>query len=159
MSPDGSLVAFESAATDLVTGDTNAASDVFAHALAGGVTQRVSVTSGGPGGNGSSTSSRAVSADGRYVAFYVPGATNLVPGDTNATSDVFVHDNLTGSTWRASVDSAGAQGNAGSQLPSISADGRYVAFFSMATNLVSVGDTNNALDVFVHDNTTGTTRW
>src|SRR5919204_6943340 len=83
----------------------------------------------------------AVSADGRYVAF-VSLSDNLVPGDTNGTADVFVRDRLTGTTERVSVSSTGAQANRDSGLlngmggPSISADGRYVAFDSQATNLV-----------------------
>src|SRR5439155_23474532 len=71
-------------------------------------------------------------------------------GDTNGKEDVFVHDRLTGTTERVSVDSAGTQGNFESREPSISADGRLVAFSSVATNLVP-GDTNAARDVFVHD--------
>src|SRR6185295_17387558 len=66
-------------------------------------------------------------ADGRYVAF-VSRASNLVPGDTNLKDDIFVHDCLTGLTTRASVDSPGAQWDLISDHPSISGDGRYVAF-------------------------------
>jgi pimeloyl-ACP methyl ester carboxylesterase len=86
------------------------------------------------------------------VAFW-SYAGNLVPGDTNIAADVFVHDRVTGATERASVDSAGAQGNGGSDSPAISADGRYVAFYSWANNLVP-GDTNGRPDVFVHDRCT-----
>ncbi|MBI5285723.1 MAG: thrombospondin type 3 repeat-containing protein, partial [Chloroflexi bacterium] len=85
----------------------------------------------------------------RYVAFY-SWATNLVPGDTNGADDVFVRDRVTGATERVSADSAGTQGNGFSYSPSISGDGRYVAFYSWATNLVP-GDTNGADDVFVRD--------
>ena len=82
---------------------------------------------------------------GRYVAFQ-SWARNLVGGDTNGWQDVFVHDLQSGTTERVSVDSSGAQGNGVSySRPSISADGRYVAFGSLASNLVE-GDTNNALD-------------
>ena len=97
----------------------------------------------------------SISADGRYVAFS-SDAPNLVPGDTNDALDVFVHDRETGTTSRVSVDSAGTQAEGVSGFTSISADGRYVAFGSRAPNLVP-GDTNDALDVFVHDRTTGTT--
>ena len=103
----------------------------------------------------------AVSADGRFVAF-VSLSDNLVPGDTNGAADVFVRDRLTGTTERISVSSSGAQANGPSGFlngmggPSISADGRYVAFDSQATNLVK-GDTNGAIDVFVRDRLTGTT--
>src|SRR5205809_7953833 len=77
-------------------------------------------------------------------------------------SDVFVHDRQTGTTERVSVASDGAQGNGSSGLlsfafpPALSADGRFVAFVSFATNLVA-GDTNGATDVFVHDRQTGAT--
>ena len=77
-------------------------------------------------------------------------ASNLVPGDTNELYDVFVHDRETGAIERVSIDTAGNQGNDGSAKPSISGDGRYVALFSLASNLVA-GDTNNASDVFVRD--------
>ena len=97
----------------------------------------------------------SISADGRFVAFESL-ASNLVPGDTNGVGDVFVHDRQTGTTERVSVSSAGTQGNGDSAVPSISADGRFVAFVSVASNLVP-GDTNGRLDVFVHDRQTGTT--
>jgi len=83
------------------------------------------------------------------VAFTSP-ATNLVPGDTNGGQDVFVHDRRTGTTERVSVDSAGTESNGSSERPAISADGRFVAFWSSATNLAP-GDTNSLIDVFVHD--------
>src|SRR5207249_1385057 len=113
-----------------------------------GTTERVSVDSTGTEGNSASTHP-SISADGRFVAF-ASDATNLVPGDTNGFQDVFVHDRLTGTTERVSVDSAGTQGNSVSLEPSISADGRLVAFRSFASNLVP-GDTNGVKDVFVHD--------
>ena len=76
----------------------------------------------------------SISADGRYVAFH-SDASNLVPGDTNGLVDIFVHDRDTGTTERVSVSSGGTQGNAESENPSISADGRYVAFDSNSNNL------------------------
>jgi Tol biopolymer transport system component len=117
-------------------------------------TSRVSVSTAGAQANGHSLAA-AISADGRYVAFY-SSATNLVPGDTNGARDVFLRDTGTGKTTRVSVDSSGAQANGDSFAPSITADGRYVAFYSDASNLVA-GDTNNADDVFVHDTQTGAT--
>jgi Tol biopolymer transport system component len=101
----------------------------------------------------------SVSADGRYVAF-VSLATNLVPGDTNVSSDIFVRDRRSGTTTRVSVSATGAQGDRDSGLlngmggPSISADGRFVAFDSESTNLVP-RDTNGTADVFVRDRRTG----
>jgi len=97
----------------------------------------------------------AVSADGRYVAFHSQ-ATTLVPGDTNGVIDVFVHDRQTGATTRVSLASGGGQGNGNSVWPALSADCRFVAFQSVATNLVP-DDTNGEQDVFIHDRQTGTT--
>jgi hypothetical protein len=119
-----------------------------------GETTRVSVDSTGGQGNGNSYNP-SISSDGRYVAFH-SWASNLVAGDTNVASDVFVHDTVTGVTTRVSVDSKGNQVNDHRTEPSISSDGRYVAFESLASNLVA-GDTNNASDVFVHDTVTGET--
>ncbi len=150
ISADGRYVAFESYARNLVPGDTNGTEDVFVHDRQTGVTERVSVGSSGAEGNYASLYP-SISSDGRYVAF-VSGATNLVPGDTNGFGDIFVHDRQIGATTRASVDSAGAEGNGNIwiQFWAISSDGRYVAFDSEATNLVP-GDTNGHYDVFVRD--------
>src|SRR5438477_375290 len=117
-------------------------------------TERVSVASGGTGANGASLSS-ALSADGRFVAFD-SAATDLVAADTNGWTDVFVRDRQTGMTARVSVASDGTQANNVSSYCALSADGRFVAFQSDATNLV-VDDTNGKTDVFVHDRQTGTT--
>jgi Tol biopolymer transport system component len=155
ISSDGRYVAFHAFATNLVSGDTNGAGDVFVHDRTTGTTSRVSVGSNGEQVNGNSFYP-SISADGRSVAF-VSYASNLVPGDTNGKADVFVHDRQTGTTSRVSVRSNGDQANnRRSEAPSISADGRFVAFVSLASNLVS-GDTNGRADVFVHDRTTGKT--
>jgi archaellum component FlaF (FlaF/FlaG flagellin family) len=97
----------------------------------------------------------SISADGRYVAFG-SDASNLVPGDTNSKKDVFVRDTLAGTTERVSIAGDGTQGNSVSSRPSISADGRYVAFDSDATNLAPGDDTNGSYDVFVTDRQTDT---
>jgi hypothetical protein len=154
LSADGRYVAFASSASNLVSGDTNGATDVFVHDRQTGQTTRVSVSSSGVQGNGSSVTPD-ISADGRYVVFQSL-ASNLVAGDTNGLGDVFVHDRLTGQTSRVSVSSGGAQGNNSSNTPSISADGRFVTFSSSASNLVA-GDTNANTDVFVRDLQTGQT--
>jgi Tol biopolymer transport system component len=154
ISADGRYVAFWTDADNLVPGDTNVIHDIFVHDRETGVTERVSVSSAGVQGNNWSAVP-SISADGRYVAFE-SWASNLVPGDLNAFGDVLVHDRQTGVTERVSVDSSGAEGNDRSWFPSISADGRYVAFESSANNLVP-GDTNGAPDVFVHDRQTGVT--
>jgi hypothetical protein len=148
ISADGRYVAFMSWASNLVPGDTNGSADVFVHDLQTGATTRLSVDSDGNQGNGDSWNP-AISADGRYVAFQ-SWASNLVPGDTNGSADVFVHDLQTGATTRLSVDSSGNEGNDESYDPAVSADGRYVAFESLASNLVP-GDTNDEWDIFVHD--------
>src|SRR5207247_5673063 len=113
-----------------------------------------SVASDGTEGNAVSAGA-ALSADGRFVAFH-SAATNLVAGDTNGTNDVFVHDRQTGITERVSVASDGTQGNKASSYPALSADGRFVAFDSDATNLVA-GGTNVTTDVSVRDRQTATT--
>jgi Tol biopolymer transport system component len=156
LSLDGRYVVFESAASDLVAGDTNGGYDVFLRDRAVGSTERVSVASNGAEAHGWSTNP-AVSADGRFVVFRSL-ASDLVAGDTNGVDDVFVRDRLNGTTERISVDSGGAEANGASTLlgRSISADGRFVAFHSDASNLVG-GDTNSAADVFVRDRLTGTT--
>ncbi len=154
ISADGRYVAFTSEATNLVVDDTNGVADIFVHDLITGTTIRVSVSTSGTQANNAS-SDASISSDGRYVAF-TSEATNLVSDDTNDMSDVFVHDNTTGTTIRVSISSSGTQGNDASIIPSVSADGRYVAFTSYASNLVS-DDTNGVSDVFVHDQTTGNT--
>ncbi len=155
LSADGRYVAFSSYATNLVAGDNNGTlGDVFVHDRQTGQTTRVSVDSAGTQADGESAFP-SISADGRYVAFY-SYAGNLVAGDNNGVSDVFVHDRQTGQTTRVSVDSAGNEGNGSSYDPSISADGRYVAFDSDATNLVA-GDTNGFQENFLHDRQTGQT--
>jgi Tol biopolymer transport system component len=157
ISGDGRYVAFESDASNLVSGDTNGAGDIFVHDRQTGATTRVSVNSSGAEANGGSDSP-TISNDGRYVAFY-SSASNLVSGDTNGVGDIFVRDRQTSVTTRVSVNSSGNQANGESSdyELAISGEGRYVAFPSEATNLVS-GDTNDAGDIFVHDRQTGQTR-
>ena len=161
ISANGRYVAFYSAATNLVTGDTNGFADVFVRDLRKHRTLRVSVTSrgrqAGCNAGGCESTEPALSASGRYVAFE-SSATNLVAGDTNRLADVFVRDLRTGRTQRVSVSSSGRQAggdrtNNGSNAPVISANGRYVAFHSYASNLVA-GDTNRLPDIFVRDRKT-----
>ncbi|MCL5057355.1 MAG: chitobiase/beta-hexosaminidase C-terminal domain-containing protein [Actinobacteria bacterium] len=161
ISADGRYVAFISAASNLVDGDTNGKWDVFVRDRQLGSTDRVSVpdlvyqeTLGDEADNDSYASyftmfCPSVSSDGRCVAF-ASQAGNLVPGDNNNTTDVFVHNRLNGQTVRASVYGSGTGANDWSMKPSISSDGRYVAFISNADNLVG-GDTNGCPDVFVRD--------
>ncbi|MDD5276865.1 MAG: hypothetical protein PHR16_12385 [Methylovulum sp.] len=152
ISADGRFVAFVSDASDLVAGDTNDTLDIFVHDRLTRQTTRVSVASNGQQGNKASFNSPSISADGRFVAFD-SYASNLVAGDTNDAFDIFVHDRLTRQTTLASVTSDGHQGSSDSYNPSISADGRFVAFFSYASDLVA-GDKNGTSDVFIHDRLT-----
>ncbi|HVZ94543.1 MAG TPA: hypothetical protein VG797_08535 [Phycisphaerales bacterium] len=154
ISTDGRFVAFYSNASNLVAGDTNSASDIFVRDRQTGETSRVSVDSNGGQGNGNCIY-LTMSADSRFVAFE-SDATNLVQNDTNGRTDIFVHDRQTGQTSRVSVATDGTQGEFASGSPSISADGRFVTFYSGAANLVP-GDTNDNLDVYVHDRQTGRT--
>jgi Tol biopolymer transport system component len=154
ISGDGRFVAFASDASNLTpSGAIPFGRDVYVRDILTGTTEMVSVDASGQGTGGNAPPD--ISADGRFVAFgsFSP---NLVPGDTNDAFDVFVRDRATGTTVRASVDSAGVEGNAASTRPRISADGRFVAFGSEATNLVP-GDTNGRRDVFVRDLLSGTT--
>nr|WP_306469528.1 S8 family serine peptidase [Oscillatoria laete-virens] len=115
-------------------------------------TERVSVTSNGTQASGGAPD---ISADGRYVTFSSISP-NFVPGDTNGVTDVFVRDRLTGQVTRVSVASDGTQANSASSGSAISADGRYIAFWSVASNLVAE-DNNGQGDIFVHDRQTGQT--
>ena len=155
VSADGRWVAFTSRASNLLAGDTNSADDVFLFDRQNGGMTRVSVGPDGDQGNSYSSGAVSLSADGRWIAF-TSAASNLVPFDTNGHEDVFVHDRNTGQTRRVSVGPDASPGNAGSFNPAMSADGRWVAFASRATNLVD-GDTNGQEDIFVHDSLTGTT--
>ena len=157
ISADGRYVAFESTADNLVPNDTSdewgyPISDIFVRDRQTGQTERVSVTSGGAQGNNFS-GWPSISADGRYVAFDSI-ATNLVPGDTNSVTDVFVHYRQTGQTERVSVASNGTQSNGLCNCPSISANGRFVAFNSYSASNLVPGDTNGCQDVFVRDRQT-----
>lgn len=154
ISPDGRFVAFESTADDLVAGDTNGRSDVFVRDRKTGTTTRVSVA-----GDGSQVAEGgywpSISANGRYVAF-MSTDTAIVPGKTSNRPDVIVRDLKTGTNRRASVDSDGNESDGTAYQPLLSANGRFVAFGSDATDLVP-GDTNGLYDIFVHDMKTGST--
>jgi Tol biopolymer transport system component len=155
ISGDGRYVAFASAASTLVPGDTNGVEDVFVYDRQARTTERVSLSSAGEQGNGDSYGP-TISADGRYVAF-TSAASNLTRGDDNGELDVFVRDRVAGTTVLASVGPHGTPADGPSGAPSISGDGRIVAFESDADNLVP-GDTNRTGDVFVHDLVAGATR-
>ena len=154
ISANGRYVAFASEATNLVSGDTNGFADVFLHDIDTGLTTRLSTSSSGQQCNDHAFPT-AISADGNFVVFN-SRATNLVAGDTNGVTDVFLRNVSAGTTERVSVSSAGAQGNELSRDGDISADGSLIVFESDATNLVA-GDTNNSRDVFVRNRVANTT--
>lgn len=158
VSGDGRFVAFTSTSTDLVAADTNAHTDVFVRDMLLGTTLRASVRTTGLQGNDESPTTPGITSDGRYVVF-TSLSSNLVSGDANGTWDVFVFDRTLLTTARASLGASGVEGNGPSgwmARPSITSDGRYVAFGSRATNLVA-NDANNSDDAFVRDLQLGTT--
>jgi hypothetical protein len=165
MAAGGTVVAFRSFASNLVPHDTNHLPDVFVADLGSGTIERANVASDGTQAN-DTTFRGMLSGDGRFVGFR-SRASNLVQDDTNDAIDAFVHDRSSGRTTRVSVSSNGGQALGGGlswmdrqsslmSRPFLSEHGRFAAFTSRATNLVS-GDTNHMRDVFVHDLRSGTT--
>ncbi len=162
MTADGRFVVFSSASNTMVEGDANHQSDVFIYDHNDDSIELVSVSSSEVQGNANSGGGDIeqfsdVSSDGRFVVF-ASGASNLVAGDTNSSTDIFVRDRNLGTTERVNVSSSGQQADDfySNNSASISDDGRYVAFVSDAPNLVA-GDTNGGFDVFVRDRLLSTT--
>jgi len=149
LSGNGRFVVFSSRGSSIVPGDTNGYYDLFLRDLKANTTQIVSLTStNGLLNNSVRSVDFDISADGRYVVFST-AATNVVTGsDTNNSDDVFIRDVKLGTTTLLSKNSAGSFGNSTSLRPSISCDGAYVTFQSLATNLVSE-DTNATGDIFL----------
>jgi Tol biopolymer transport system component len=154
ITPDGRFVAFTSGASNLVPADTNVVGDVFVRDRWLATTELISISTAGVQGNGGS-SYPVITPDGRYVAF-MSLASNLVPNDTNGVLDVFVRDRLNGTTERASISYLGNEAVRPCFQPSISDDGRFVAFASESSHLVT-NDTNTTSDVFVRDRVNATT--
>lgn len=155
LTPDGRYVLFNSTATNLVAGDTNGVMDVFVRDRVAGTTERVSLGTGGVQPDSNSVSFRSsISADGRYVVF-LSDAGNLGAG-TFAVYQVYLRDRVAGTTTILSRSSTGVVALENSSGPSITPDGRFVTFSSIASNLVT-GDTNNRNDVFLRDRLAGTT--
>ncbi|MDH3713614.1 MAG: PQQ-binding-like beta-propeller repeat protein [Gammaproteobacteria bacterium] len=154
ITPDGRYAAFRSVASNLVGGDNNGRDDVFVRDVEAGTTVLVSrnVSDAAPGNN--SSLSAVISDDGRYVAFNSL-ASDLVAEDSNRQQDVFLHDLGSGVTSRISEAPGGVSANSFSFVEDISADGRYVAYTSAATNISSVDSNGNDQDVFRYDRTTG----
>ena len=155
ISHNGQFIVFHSYAANLVESDSNNDIDIFVHDRNNAMTERLSVSFAGIQGN-SSSNKPAISADGRYVAFY-SYASNLVADDANASADIFVYDRVTKRTELISRTPTGELGNNSSFTPSLSADGRFVTFYSIANNLVD-DDSNGYIDLFVNDRNTGLTQ-
>lgn len=156
ISGNGRYTAFTSSASNLVSGDTNNKEDVFVHDRQTGNTTRVSVASDGTQANGHS-SAPVITPDGLFIAFD-SDADNLVTGDTNHQGDVFLHNRETGQTTLVSISTTGGQGDKASYSPSISEDGRLIAFESKAGNMDNmILDFNNSDDIYVRDRQTGKT--
>lgn len=152
ISASGRYVVFLSNATNLVGDDTNGFDDVFVHDRDTGTTIRANTDSAGTQAN--SYTGYAIISDSGPLALFNSSASNLVPGDTNGSADVFAKNLSTGAIERVSVASDGAQADNTSSRSSISADGNLVAFESYASNLVP-GDTNGVPDIFLKNRTTG----
>ncbi|MEZ5940537.1 MAG: FG-GAP-like repeat-containing protein [Planctomycetaceae bacterium] len=153
VSNDGRFVVFQSEGNNLVADDKNGMIDIFLYDRQTEAMTRVSQAVGGGDSNNHSYSPH-ISGDGRYVV-YASAASNLIAGDGNSQTDVFRYDRVTGQTVRVNRAVTG-EANGWAVAPSISTDGRYVAFDSSASNLVA-GDTNRAIDVFIVDMNSGTT--
>ena len=154
ISEDGRYVAFESMADNLASGDNNGLSDIFIRDRQAGTTKRINLAPNGSQANGASILD-SISEDGRYISF-TSEADNLVSGDTNGQSDIFVYDRQAGTTERINLAANGAQANGASSSSALSADGRYVVYESDASNLVA-DDTNGKKDIFIYDRQEGTT--
>ena len=148
VSDNGRYVAFESMADNLVANDNNGLGDIFVRDLIEQTTVRINIANDGTQANGYS-SLGSISDDGRYISF-ASDATNLVLGDTNGQTDIFVHDLRGKTTERINISDSGVQANGNSGFSSISGDGRYVVYESDANNLV-LGDTNEQKDIFIYD--------
>jgi len=156
ISYNGNYIVYSSDASNIVTADTNGARDVFLYNRITEATSRVSMANGSTTLAGNNTSDQPfISGNDRYIAFR-SAANNLVAGDGNNATDIFVRDRQTNATYRVSVDSAGVEGDGDSYAPTLSETGRFVAFGSVATNL-DAADGDTIRDVFVHDRNPDTT--
>jgi Ca2+-binding RTX toxin-like protein len=136
--PDGRHVVFSSRATNLVPGDENGEQDVFVHDRQTGTTRLVSASAEGEAGNGTS-SQPSISSDGRLVSF-ISAASNLVPGDTNDASDLFLKDLTTGEVRRLNLTSTGGQSSGSVMDQELSGNGRFAVFSSDASDLVPAAE-------------------
>jgi len=149
ISPDGRFVLFSSTALDLVTNENRSATlNLYLRDRLTGTTELISQDTNGAAGDGDS-SYGSCSTNGRYVVFQSE-ASGLVPGDANGVQDVFLRDVWGGTTYLVSQTTNGGAASGPSYDATLSADGRFVAFVSGATNLTSL-DTNGIPDVFIRD--------
>ena len=153
---DGRYITFQSDAGNLVAGGTNGRQHIYVRDRVAGTTELVSKSTAGVQADNLNDIGN-ISGDGRFVVF-ISYASNLVSGDSNGSPDVFVRDRQAGTTTRVSVSSGGGQANGSSLWPRISADGRFVAFVSVATNLAGTDANGTVEDIYVHDMQTRTTR-
>ena len=159
ISSNGQFIAFESAADNLLAGDTNGSADVFVRDVAGGTTTLVSVDNPGTGGANGASSNPLISHDGRWVVFESE-ATNMVAGDTNGVADVFARDRMNGVTLMVSDGATSAGPGVGpSGSPHISADGRFVVFSKVTSNAMPAFGTTSHGEVYLWDEQTATTTW
>jgi tricorn protease-like protein len=154
VSADGRYVAFSSGASNLVRTDTNEKQDVFIKDRKTGEITRISKANSGIQAN-QDCRDAVISPDGKFVVF-ISASTTLVEEDNNKSADVFLYDVKSRFIRRVSVTSDGQEADHGSGEPAISADGRFVAFYTHARNL-DARDTNNTPDIYVHDTTNGRT--
>ncbi|MBD2329048.1 Calx-beta domain-containing protein [Alkalinema sp. FACHB-956] len=151
VSADGQYVAFISTANDLLPGDNDGSqADVFVYGVTSGTFDQISINPAVSGGSGTVSGRLAISANGGRIAFAT--SSRLLATDTNIFNDIYVWDRASGNFILGSVSSTGTQaGDGSSDAPVLSANGRYLAFTSAASNLVATGDANGALDVYWRD--------
>ena len=156
LSADGNVVAFDSYLSNLVPGDTNNANDIFVYELDTGLTERINVKTDGSQAADGMSLAPSISENGRYVAFE-SSSDGLVSGDQNGIWNIFVRDRQNGSTEMVDINGQGIQANTQSRYARISPDGRYVTFFSTATNLNCAATQTPKVWIFTHDSQTGQT--
>jgi len=149
ISADGRYVVFSSSASNLVPSDNNGKPDLFVHDRINSFTMRANLTNNGSQMSIGHSGLFGLSSDGRYVVFSSTDS-NLVANDSNGQADIFVRDLVSSITERVSIANDGSQTNLQSRDPAISANGRYVSFISMASNLVS-GGVPQGFGAFVYD--------
>ncbi len=147
ISDDGTLIVFESDATNLIAADTNSDRDIFLRNVTAGTSVRISTTTTGLETNNDSRNAK-ISGDGEWIVFETDAS--LQPSDWNNVTDVYLYEVDTGTITRVSQNTDGTQSNGASSNPQLSSDGRYIVFESAGSNLIA-NDTNGAVDIFLYD--------